>query len=451
MLLLAATAGSPSLVRNARGGSIYPKIPVPAGEVQKDLRVDQASQLVAEGKPDEALAVLRAAAKSHPDWPPARLILARLHSVAGQAPQALRSLELAAAEAPNDPRVYQSFATLALADGRFSDTRLNCERILTLVSAGGLAADVTRDARREAHAGLAAVAEASDDLPGAVAHLRAWLDDDPKNGPVRQRFGRVLFRLKQTDEAFRELKQAVADDPKLEPAAVTMALLHAKAGDASKAEEWFAYARKADPKDPRAPLAQARWLLEQGRAGDALPLADTAAKIDGGSKAATIVQGLIAWHLHDFEGAGRAFEAIHRDAPGDLAIADMLARSLIERAEPASRSRGLQMAEVNARQAPRSAEALATLGRAHYQLGHLAQAEQLLRASVAEGSTSPDIAYFLARLLVDRKRNDEAKALLESAIRTSRGSAFHDDARRLLASLGGAKAPAEVASDPSKR
>src|SRR4051794_8267142 len=119
LLLLAASLGQACDVGTTWAGPVFPKVPVPAGGVPGGRPIERASRLVADRKPDEALAVLRQAAGTHPGWPPVRLILARLHSVAGQAPQALRALELAAAEAPDDPRVYQGFATLALAEARF--------------------------------------------------------------------------------------------------------------------------------------------------------------------------------------------------------------------------------------------------------------------------------------------------------------------------------------------
>jgi Flp pilus assembly protein TadD len=441
-LLAAWLLFSPGIVcpgQAARAASIYPKIPVPVGEVPQDDSVRRAAQLVADRKPDEALAVLRGAAKAHPDWPPLRLILARMHSSAGQAPQTLRSLELAAAEAPDDPRVYQCFAALALADGRLSDARLNCEKMLGALeqAPARLSPEVARGVRREARAGLVAVAESRDDWQGAEPHFRAWLVDDPKNAAIRRRFGLALFRNGKVDEAFRELKQARADDPKLDPAGLTMAWLYGKAGDAGKAGEWFAYAQTLDPRDVRIPLARARWLIDVGRPGEARAAAAEAEKLDPGSRTVAQLRGVIAWHLHDFAAAERTLEEQHRESPGDLVVADLLARSLIEQDDPAKHARGLELAEVNARQAPRSPEALTTLGRAHYRLGHRSQAETLLRACIVDGQSSADAAYFLARLLADGNRNNEARALLEPVAALRGGFVFKEEAQQLLEALRG--------------
>jgi tetratricopeptide (TPR) repeat protein len=412
--------------------------PAPASTTpaaKADDPLERAASEVRQGKLDEALGLIREASKTHPEWPTPRLILARMLLGADQAVLARRALELAAAEAPDDPSVYLTFATLALSEGRFSDTRLNAERALAALKVGKLADDRSRTVVAEANAALASVAEVRLDWPTAREHLLVWLESDPKNGPARQRLGRALFAVGKPDEAFRQLQQAAIDDPKLEPAGVSMGLLYGQKGDAAKAAEWFDYARKADPKSVAARLGYARWLLDRGRPDEAQPLADEAAAIAPGGKDVERLRGLLAWHRRDFAAAERAFEALHRDAPADVTIADLLARALIEQDDPAKKERALQLALANARQAPKSAEALATLGRAHYRLGHLDEAERLLRAATSGGQASADTAYFLARVLADRGRKDEARGILQKVTALPGTFAYCAEAKALLVSL----------------
>ena len=100
-----------------------------------------------------------------------------------------------------------------------------------------------------------------------------------------------------------------------------------------------------------------------------------------------------------------------------------------------SSARGLQLAEVNAHQFPRSHEILATLGWAQYRSGHLAQAEPMLRAAVQGVRTTPDVAYFLARVLVDKGLTDDALKLLQTATNQPGTFAHRNDAQSLLKSL----------------
>ncbi len=407
----------------------------PAGAAKADDPLERAAAAVRQGKVDEALGLIREAAKAHPEWPTPRLILARMLLKADQAALARRALEQAAAEAPDDPSVYLTFASIALSDGRLNDALLNAERGLAALKAHPLAADRSRTVVTEANAALASVAEARQDWAAARDYLLAWLEADAKNGPARQRLGRALFELGKADEAFRQLQQAAADDPKLDPAAVSMGLLSSQKGDAAKAAEWFDHARKADPKSVAARLGYARWLLERGRTEEAQPLADEAEALAPGSKDVQRLRGLLAWHRRDFVAAERAFESLHRDAPADVAAADLLARSLIEQDEPAKKQRALQLALANARQAPKSAEVLATLGRAHYRHGHLDEAERLLRAATSGGQASADTAYFLARVLADRGRKDEARAILQKVTALPGAFAYRTEAKALLVSL----------------
>ncbi len=347
-----------------------------------DKELDAALQKIREGRNDEALALIREKAVKHPEWAPAPLILSRILLSAGQAVPGRHFLERAAVEAPKHPEVYLAFGSLSLGEGRYSDARLNFETALALIGAGQWDAEKAQAFRREALAGLAAAAESREEWKTAKDHLNALLELDPKNGPARHQLGRVLFQLGKTDEAFNTLKQAVLDMPALEPAAISMGLLFNQKRDAKKAEEWFDYAVKLEPASARVRLAHASWLLDQGRAPLARSEADEALKLDPKSKDAQRVKGFIAWHLRDLAGSEAILEPLHRELPGDGGTANLLALTLVEQDDPVKRARGLQLAEVNARQNPRSQDVLATLGWAHYRSGHLDQAEQYLRAAV---------------------------------------------------------------------
>ena len=404
--------------------------PNTAAAGEKELEV--AAARAREGKVDEAYGIVKERAAKHPEWPPVRLILARLLFNGNQPALGRHALEQAAAEAPDDPDVYLTLGGIALGEGRISDARLNFDQVLLSIASGHWNAEKTAILRREAFSGLATVAEAREDWKATQERLNAWLALEPKNGRVRQRLGRALFQLGKPDDAFAAFTQAIKDEPALEPAAVSMALLQSRKGDHKKAEEWFDYARKLEPKSARVRLDHARWLLDQGRASDARAEIDEALKLDPAAKEAQKIQALIAWHERKLAAAEAILEPLHRDAPADFAVANLLALTLIEQDDATKQSRGLQLAEVNSLQAPRSAEVVATLGWALYRAGKLDQAEQKLRAAVTSGRTTPDIAYFLARLLVDKTNTDDARKLLQSATKLPGDFAHRDDAIVLL-------------------
>jgi tetratricopeptide (TPR) repeat protein len=412
--------------------------PLAGGTQAVDMSLEVPARAVREGRDAEALAMIRDAAATHPTWPPARLVLARLQFAANQPAKGRRTLEQAAAETPADPRVYLALGSLAMGEGRYSDARLNGERALALLEGTKLDAESARTARREACAGLAAVAEAMDDWPSARTHLLAWLASDPGNAPARQRLGRALFRLGKTEEAFQELTHSVKDDPKLGPAAVPMALLFVQSGNAAKAEEWFNYASRVEPKSSAVRLAHARWRLDQGRAAEARSLVEEAARLDPRSKEIEPLRGLVAWQLRELATAERIFEGLHRDYPTEAGFGALLALAMVEQNDIEKRSRGLQVAEDNVRKSPGAVDALASLGRAHARSGHLDEAERLLRAAIAGsgGQATPTIAYFLAQVRAERGLADDARGLLTPAAASPVAFAYQADARKLLASLG---------------
>jgi len=400
-----------------------------------DKELEEIASKVKAGRIDEALGLIKEKAAKHPEWSPAQLILARFLFGANQAVPGRRALEQAAVEAPDHPEVYLTLGSLALNEGRLSDARLNFENVLSLTRAGRWDAAKASPLLREAHAGLAAVAESREDWKTAQTRLNAWLELDPKNGHARQRLGAVLFRLGKTEDAFAALTQAVKDNPALEPAAVSMALLSTQKGDLKKAEEWFDYGQKVEPKSARVHHARASWLLDHGRATAARPEIEEALKLDPGSKESQRLRGLIAWHLRDLAAAEQIFEALHREAPADAAVANWLALSLVEQDDAAKRKRGLELADVNALQFPRSHEVLATLGWALYRAGRPEQADQKLRAAVSGVRTTPDIVYYLARVMADKGQTQDARKLLQSATKLPGAFAHRDDATSLLKSL----------------
>ncbi len=312
---------------------------------------------------------------------------------------------------------------------------MNYENVFKLVETGRWSDTQKRDFRREAHAGLAAVAEAREDWNGALVQLGRWLELEPKNGQARQRKGRALFRLGKSDEAFKELTQAVKDTPTLDPAAVSMAWLFSQKANVAKASEWFDRAIKAEPQNPRARIAYATWLLERGRAADAQASVDQALRLAPDSTDGRRLQALVAWHLGDLKSAEKILETMHRHLGSDLSVTNLLALTLVDQDDPTKRARGLQLAEDNARRSPQSHEILATLGWAHYRMGHLDQAEQALRSAVSGGRTTPDIAYFLARVLFDKGNRVDARKILESATKLPGAFAHRDDAGSLLKSM----------------
>jgi superkiller protein 3 len=360
------------------------------------------------------------------------LILAELFQIHNQGKRGREALEEAALESPEHPEIYLFFGRLALQEGRLTDAHLHFGKALELARLSQWSPKMRERFLRDAHAGRASEAEQRRSWSDAEAALTAWLKWDPKNGAARQRLGAALFRQGKREKGRSELNQAERDDPKLESAAIALGWLHNEIGEKKEAERMMETAVKKTPKDARVQLGYARWLLEQNRADEARDAADTAARLKSDAQDLSFLRGLIARARKDYTGAERMFQALHEQSLGDFAASNQLVLVLAEQAEKSKRHKALELAELNARLYPTSAEALSTLGRVYHRLGRTEEAEKALRASLSGGEGSADTIYFLAHLLAESAKYDEAKRLLKLALDAPGMFVCRKDARAQL-------------------
>jgi Tfp pilus assembly protein PilF len=282
---------------------------------------------------------------------------------------------------------------------------------------------------------MAAAAEARKDWATARMHLTSWLEQEPKNGQARQRLARSLFLIGSPDDALVELDKAVKDEPSLEAPAVSMGRLWALKGDAKKAGEWFEKAAQKEPESARVHQAYGEWLLEQGRIDEAKIHADAAARLDPKAKETDRLRGLIARHSRDYATAEKIFDGLLRDAPADFFASNQLALVLAEQKEEDKKRKAVQLAEVNARQYQKNADALATLGWVYWRNDRAEEAEKALSLAVSGGQATSDTAFYLATVLDKRGKKDDLQKLLQSAVDTTGPFIYRKEATAWLDEL----------------
>jgi tetratricopeptide (TPR) repeat protein len=403
---------------------------------QRPAEIDEAIKSFRQQRYDEALKHLQAAAAKRNELPPARLMLAELFFSSNQPAVARAVLEQAAAEHPQHPVVYLVSARQALLEGRRADALVLYEKAAALADAKTWSDNQRRSFLIACRAGRASVAEQRKDWPAAKTAFAELLQLDPKNGPARERFARAIFFLNQHEEAHAQLQQAAKDDPSLKGAEINLGLLFLEKGDLEKAVKSMQLAVKQAPNDPRAHLELGNCLLQQGQLAQAKACADAAAKLDPDAKPLRVLRGLIALASKDFEEAERQYQALLQESPEDSLARDKLALALVEQPSEAKHRRALELATMNVRLYPNAAWPLSTAGWVYYRLGRVEEAERALRAAISGPSTKPDTAYYLARMLSDQGRKEEARQLLELALQAPRGDfTFRQDAEKQLQQL----------------
>lgn len=386
---------------------------------------------------EAASKLLKEAAKKNPDLPPPQVTMAQWFSLINMPVGVRNSLEQAVIEAPTDPEPYVRMGNLALGDRRFTEAECVYQK------ADGLMAKFDKSAKRkdmlrpQILGGLAAVAEAREDWAGAKSQLEAWLKFDPKSALALQRLARCLFQQKDPTGAIEKLKEAKRIEAKVLTPEATLALLYEQAKDRENAKKWMSAALKQAPKDLETRLAASLWALETGQLAEAQTQAEEALKIDPNSLEAMIRRSAIAMFQKDYLAAERISEQAHLLSPRNPAATNNLALALVEQKESAKKRRALEYAESNVKQYQNDSEVAATYGWVLYNQGasRLEEADKVLQLVVTSGQFSPDSAYYAAKVAADRNRSEEAKRLLEAALKSTAPFLKRQEAKALLEEL----------------
>jgi Tfp pilus assembly protein PilF len=245
-----------------------------------------------------------------------------------------------------------------------------------------------------------------------------------------------MFQQKNPQGALEKFRQAAKADPRgTLTAEAALALCYERHGDHAQAVKWMAQAVKAAREDLRTRLTAAQWALDTEQVAEARNSAEEALRIDPKSTDARLLRGAVALFQKDYAEAEKQYEAAHLQSPASFVASNNLAAALCEQNDESKKRRALAWAESNFQQNPRSREAAATLGRVLYQVGQLNRAEESLRLATQGGNATSDTAYYLARVLLDRGRKDEAKIWLDAAVKAKGPFAMRPEATELLGKL----------------
>mgnify|MGYP003758657427 CR=1 FL=1 len=418
-----------------------PAGPAPEGTATAAPKIPElaeAAKVFRSGDYDSALKMLQAAAKKYPELPPPQVVMAGWFAASSQGAMTRGALEQAVTDSPNDPEAYQLLGEMAMRSRQVAEAGLLFEKVAALTSGAKDPASRIASFKQRALGGLAAVAEARRDWVGAQTHLEALLAAEPKNAAALQQLGRMLFMQKKEDLAVEKFREAAKLDEGLAGAEVTMAQLYQQEGDVKNAGKWMLEAIKANPRDAKTRVASAQWSYEIDKLDQAEEQAKAAVQLDPDSFNGQLVRGLVALARKDFKTAQEFYEKAHLQAPGNLTATNHLALALAGQEEESKRRLAVEYAQINARVFPDQVEALATLGWTYYRTNRIDEAEVALRKANSLGRPTPDTLYFLARVMADRGRKEDAKMILESPIMKSPGAyLMRKEAEALLAELSG--------------
>ena len=383
-----------------------------------------------------ALDALRQAVKTHPELPPAQVIMAQLYMRAQQGKAAQEALQRATQETPNDPEAYIMLGRGALQANRLTEAESVLKKAEALLKDFKGTQDRKTNLSVVTHSLLAQLDMSQKNYAGAQSQLDALLTLKPDNSHARVMLARSLFEQEKYQEATDELKKAATDDEKILTPAAILATWYEEKGDRKKAAELMTAALNEKPKDLNTRLAAAQWAFNAKELSEASKQAAIARQIDPNSLAAKIVSGNIAIFQKDYPAAEEFLKDAHLQSPSNFTATNNLALALAEQDDEAKKRQAVEFANINARLYPKQTEPWSTLGWTFYQLGRLDEAERALRQAAQFKRLSPDTAYYIARVDADRGRKDEAVKILEKAVQsTSASFSKREEAEALLAEL----------------
>lgn len=373
--------------------------------------------------------------KKNADLPPAQVILAQLFLQANIPAMARNALEQAVLEEPTDPEAYMFIGDFAVRERRTTEAELVFQKAENLLSKFDKSPKRKIILQAGVCSGLAHVHEARGNWAEAKKQLEAWLTLDPASVEAMQRLAQCLVRQKDVAGGLAELKKAAKTDPKVLTPEALLAQLCEQAGDHEAAKKYMTLALAAAPKDFNTCSAAARWAFDTGQLEMAQAQATAAMKLDEKSLDAKLLRSVIALYQKDYGTAERYLEEVHLQLPDNFLAGNYLALALAGQEDAEKKHRALAYAEANARQFQNSADAASTYGWVLYRLGRLDDADRALRSARAAGASSPDTAYYLARVDVDRNQQGEAKLLLENALKATGPFSMRKEAQALLEQL----------------
>ncbi len=367
-----------------------------------------------------ALATLEKAVQSHPELPPANIIMAQFSSASKQATTAVRYwLEKSIVDNPQDPEAYVMLGRAALQEKRTAEAELLFDKASQL-----LAAFKGNEKRKESLqvatlSQLSQLAMKRKDWKSARENLGALLKLRPDNAATLEMLANTLFQEKKPDEALEKLRAAAAINKDALTPQATMAVWWEQAGDRKKAGEAMVEALNAKPKDFKTRLTAANWALQSKSFDQARQQADIAVQLNPDSIQAKVLAGNIALFQKDYPAAITYFQEVLAAEPANFTASNNIALALCDQGGEKNLKLAMQYANINSKLYPKQPEPSSTLGWVLFKMGKIREAERALQHAASAGRTlRPDTAYYFASLYVETDRKEEAKKLLESALKT---------------------------------
>ena len=387
-----------------------------------------------------ALAALEKALETHPELPPADIIMAQFCGLVKQPTADVRFwLEKSTVDNPQDPEAYVTLASIAIKENRNVEAELLCDKAIQLL-ANFKGNEKRKESLEVTTLGQQAqLARKRKDWKSARENIEMLLKLRPDNTAALELLANTLFQEEKPQEALEKLRAAAAINKDALTPEATMAMWWEQAGDRKKAGEAMVKAIKAKGRDFKTRLTVANWALQAKDFKQAREQADIAIMLGPDSIEAKVLAGNIALFQKDYPAAIKYFQHVLILAPFSrpgFSASNNLALVLCEQGGEKNIELAMQYASINSKLYPKQPEPLSTLGWVLFKMGKLREAERALQQSARVGrSLRPDTAYYFASVYAETDRVEKARELLNRALGTKGLFSEREAAQELLNKL----------------
>lgn len=377
-----------------RLGALHPGLP--------QARYELALALLAKGEIPRALAVLEEVAKAAPALREASLARAEITLRRGDPAAAAAVLEPLVREHPDLPAARALLAGARWAQGRSDDAIALCL---------GLEKEVPSSPQAPFLRGVALAAQGKHEESRAA--LTRALALAPGNPAILEALVNLELAARRPEEARRLLEGEISRDARRLGPSLLLARVLAISGDPGTAEQVLIQSTRDHPASAIAHYALA--LLRHTRRGesDPLPPARRALELEPRSVAAAWLVAELEHARGDGTAARAACEKTLALQPGHASALRLLARLLLQ--PPADPQKALKLAEQAWAAGNDEPANAAILGVVLRRTGDSARALPLLRLAAAKGPRDASLQLELARALLSRGADPEARAAFRNA------------------------------------
>lgn len=368
---------------------------------------------------------------------PPRLYLASWFAQLKNTKAVRTSLEQATEETPEDPEAFLLLGEIAFAQGELTAAELLFAKGEAVLTASKIDPELNKTLQIKLCQDKVKLAQSRRRWDAMQGALGALIKLEGETAETARLVAISFFEKKEDENALKWLRHAdsLAQGKGL-PAEAVMAQLYERRGDENKAKASLAEALQKYPTNSDILALSVVAALNDNKLDEAGQYADQLLKGNADSVSAMKTCANVALYRSDFARAEQLFLEALKKSPNDTQITNGLALALVEQANAEKTKLALQYAAGNVQKQNNNRNFLSTLGWVLYKAGDKAKAREVLQRAIADGQLNPASAYYLAVLLVDEGKKDDAKKLLNAVVSMKTPFFKRDAATQLLEQLG---------------